>query len=136
MVPFHGTFGSGGLRMWEFLTEPYYAKGEDSTALRDINLFSLCNIKIFADRPEQNPAHLKIDFSRMDIPSSIKITKEEVISSLLDCIIYAQVNPPREKPTVTLTGKPEDEDLLKRATEQYKKATYSNPVINLNINID
>jgi hypothetical protein len=124
-LPFSGSNG-GGKRMWEVLTDPYYAESETSVK-PDINLFSLCHIKLTAEG-NQNPAHLEVDFTEMKIPAFIKIPKQEVVSSLLDCILYAQAAPPREKPLVTIVGKPEDKDLLSAAREHYGVAVYGKPV--------
>jgi hypothetical protein len=125
MLPFSGSDG-GGKRMWEILTEPYYAESETSVK-PDLNLFSLCHIKISVEG-NQNPAHLKVDFTEMKIPAFIKIQKQEVVSCLLDCILDAQVSPPREKPVVTVVGKPEDKDLLNAAREHYSVAVYGKPI--------
>src|SRR2546429_527308 len=97
MLPFSGANG-GGKRMWEVLTEPYYAESE-TLVKPDLNLFPLCHIKLTAEG-KQNPAHLKVDFTEMKIPAFIKIPKQEVVSCMLDCILYAQVSYPREKPVV------------------------------------
>ena len=124
VIPFSGTMGVGGKRMWECITEPYYAKSEDLTKTQDINLFSLCKIKITAENTEQNPAHLKIDFFQMQIPAFIKIKKDEVVAGLLSCIIYSTQYSPRQKPEITFVGKPEDRQLFLEAKFQYNKTLF------------
>jgi len=126
VIPFSGTTGVGGRRMWECITEPYYAKSEDESKAHDVNLFSLCGIKITTETPEQNPARLKIDFSGMQIPPYIKVKKDEVVGGLLTCIIYCTQYSPREKPAITVVGKSEDTQLLDEARFQYKAASLGN----------
>jgi hypothetical protein len=129
VIPFLAKFNSDGRRIWECITDPFYAKGEDSR-MRDVNLFSICGIRITAGTPEQNPEHLTIDFSRMKIPGYIKIPKEEIVSNLLTCILYCtrdvSSGDARVKPLVRLVGRPEDKVLLATATEQYQIASSDN----------
>ncbi len=119
-IPFRATLGAGGIRRWEVISEPFYARGEDTTALKDVNLFSLCNIKIIAERPEQNPARLKVDFTHFSVPPWIKISSEEVASALFICISYTSLSNPPTKPIISVVTSPEHKAMVERA----KKTEY------------
>jgi len=123
---------ASGKRMWEVITEPYFAKSEDGAKDRDVNLFSLCGIKITAGNGKENPAHLVIDFSRMQIPAFIKIPRDEIISNLLMCIINCTEYAQREKPVITVVGKPEDGDLMAQVMAQYQIASLGNTEFDFN----
>ncbi len=117
------TEGEGGKRIWEAISDPFYAKSEEALKVQDVNLFSLCRIKITADNGQGKTTHLNIDFSQIDIPKFVKINKDEVVSSILRCIIYSTQFPPHQKPSISLVGKLEDKDLLDQASKQYEKAS-------------
>ena len=123
-IPFRASLGQGGIRRWERISEPFYASGEDSTSLQDVNLFSLCNIKIVAERPDQDPAHLTVDFTRFCVPPQIKIKPEEIISSLFYCIIYTSFAEPPTKPIISVVTSPEYKEMVERANEDYEKKDF------------
>ncbi|MEO8350176.1 MAG: hypothetical protein ABI680_00505 [Chthoniobacteraceae bacterium] len=120
-IPFRASLRSGGVRRWEVISEPFYARGEDTTALQDVNLFSLCNIKMVAERPDQDPAHLTVDFTQFNIPPQIKISREEIVSSLFYCIIYTSFAEPPTKPIISVVTSPEHKAMVDRAKTDYDK---------------
>lgn len=128
LIPFSGENDKGGRQVWEAITEPFYARTEDPAKLTDINLFSLCKLKITAEMPEQKPAHLKVDCSQMAIPPFVKIPKIEIVKALLDCIVENLMFYKRTKPTITVVGRPEDNDWLQKAAQAYEKTTYGGKV--------
>ena len=112
ILPFLADKNSGGLHFWENIAEPFYVKSEDTSTLRDVNLFSLTNIAIHASRPATNPASLTIDFREMRIPEWFRITKKEVIFSAFYCILKGSYNDTLKKPSVSYLANDEDVELI------------------------
>jgi hypothetical protein len=119
LIPFNGHIENGGLRLWECIAEPFYAQGEDITLRKDINLFSLCKIKIFANRPEQNPAKLIIDFSGMTIPKGVVIPKKDIVDALFYCIVKTSFVHTLEKPEIELKLPADDKEVFISSKEVY-----------------
>lgn len=122
LIPFDGHINNGGLRLWECIAGPFYAEGEDTTLRKDINLFSLCKIKISASRPEQNPAKLLIDFSNMTIPKGVVIPKRDIVDALFYCIIKTSFVHTLEKPQIELKLPIDDKEVF-----TLSKQTYDSP---------
>jgi len=118
VIPFRFAFKDSGLRQWEIISEPYLAKGEDGTE-QDVNLFSLCKIKITAIRPPQNPARISIDFTNFAVPDWIKISKKEIVSSLFACINSTTVSLFQFQPVVSTITTAENKTVVDRAKAEY-----------------
>ena len=118
-IPFVYTPDEMGRRIWECMTEPVFAKSENSGEGVDVNLFSRSGIKITAKTIDKMNTDVTIDLMNLKVPEFVKMTKGQITSALVDCIFDVVNNAHKHKPNLRFINRDEDAEIVGKMENAY-----------------